>query len=458
MADTIVLKVGGGILKDKDSFKRVVNVVSQNCKLNKKQIIVISALYGVTDFLISSINKCILDPAIVPQIISELQRMHFQYLSFISDAQVRKNAENELNEKISRLEKIFYGVAYLKEASPKSKDFIQSYGERLSPIVLEAFLLDSKIDSKFIDAEEAGIICHGAFENAMVNFEETQKNIDQRVMPILGEKVVLLPGYYGADHGGNVKTFGRGGTDYSAGFIANICDAKLEIWKDVTGFMSADPKTVADARFIELLSYDEAEELGLLGAKILHPKTIDPLRSKNLAAEVKSIFQPEKKGTIISSDKKKHELVVKSIAATKDLAIVTIHSTSMVSVPGFAALVFSKLAEKGVSVNLIVTSEASISFSTDTASLQKALTAMEEISKHYPSRITSNKDLAMIAVVGEGMQKTSGISGRVFNALGKERINIELISQGASEINISFVIKKTDMDKAIKAVHAEFFK
>ncbi|MFA6399972.1 MAG: aspartate kinase, partial [archaeon] len=262
MSKVVVLKIGGGILRNKDSFDRVVNIVKNKKAKQEKQIIVISALYGVTDFLIDSISKCVNEPKHVEQAIISLKKMHKDYLAHIVDPKIRQKAEFTLDDKISILEKFLYGISYLKEVSPRSKDLVQSFGERLSPVVLEAFLLDNKIDSAFIDAEDAGIICKGQFENALVDMGRTETNLTTKVSPLLSSKVVLLPGYYGVDESGDVKTFGRGGTDYSAGFIANILNAELEIWKDVSGFMSADPKVVPMAKQIPLLSYEEAEELG----------------------------------------------------------------------------------------------------------------------------------------------------------------------------------------------------
>ncbi len=453
---TIVLKIGGGILRDKSSFDRVVNIVSSKKESGEQQIIVISALYGVTDFLINSLEKCINQPEQVEIIINSLKKMHTDYLAFVLNKKIREDAEFVLTDKISILEKFLYGVSYLKEISPRSKDLVQSFGERLSPIVLEAFLLDAKIKSKFIDAQEAGILCKGQFENALVDLNKTKENLTKTVFPLLKDTVVLLPGYYGVDASGDVKTFGRGGTDYSAGVITNIFDANLEIWKDVSGFMTADPKIVTNAKQIESLSYEEAEELGYLGAKILHPKTIDPLREKDLCAEIKNVFAPEVKGTIICSTKKIHSTIVKSVTAIKDLAIVSVQSSCMVNVPGFASVLFSKLAENNISIDLIVTSEASISFSVEPKNVDLAITCAQSLSDQFPIIIRVAKELALVAVVGEGIKETPGVAGKIFSSMGQNGINVELISQGASEINITFAIKKSEVEKVIRLVHEEF--
>ena len=452
----VILKIGGGILRSKDSFDRVVSIIKSKKDLGEKQIIVISALFGVTDFLIKSLDECLLDQGIVEKKITELKKMHYDYLEFISNEGIRKNAKFVLEDKISILEKFLYGVSYLKEISPRSKDLVQSFGERLSPIILEAFLLDAGVKAKFIDAEEAGIKCLGQFENAYVDLNSTSKSIKEKAGYLLENTIVLLPGYYGIDESGDVKTFGRGGTDYSSGFIANIFDAKLEVWKDVSGFMTADPKVVPKAKQIEMLSYNEAEELGYLGAKILHPKTIDPLRVKGLCAEVKNVFAPEVKGTIICGERQKDSSIVKSISAIKDIALVSVQSSSMVNVPGFASALFSKLAEKSISIDIIVTSEASISFSVDPKRVDDAVLAVQSISNQFPLSVSIMKDLSVVALVGEGIKETSGVAGKLFTAIGSNAINVELISQGASEINITFAIKKADLDRAVKLVHEQF--
>ena len=453
--ETKVLKIGGGILRDKDCFDRVVSVVKENKENGEQQILVLSALYGVTDFLIESTHKSLHSDKEIEDTILTLKKMHKDYLEYVEDEEVKEKAIFELDDKISILEKFLYGVSYLKELSPRSKDMIQSYGERLSPIVLEAILNDNGIDAKFVDAEEAGIYSKGNFEKAVADMQPTTLALQKNISPILSEKVILLPGYYGIDDG-EVKTFGRGGTDYSAGILANVFNAKLEIWKDVSGFMTADPKAVKTAMQIDNLSYDEAEELGYLGAKILHPKTITPLKEKSLTAEIKNLFDPQKNGTIISGKKEMCDLVVKSIAANKDIAIITVRSSSMVNSPGFASKIFRKLAEKDIPIDLICTGETAVSFSVSEGDVEMAVEQLQPLNDVIPCTIMAQKDLAMIGVIGECMKNTKGIAGRLFTALGENDINIELISQGASEINISFVVNRNNADKAIEIAHKTF--
>jgi aspartate kinase len=451
-----VLKIGGGILKDSSSFEKVVNIVKEKQSSGKELVLVLSALYGVTDFLIDTSKKSLNGEAKIDDLIHKLKEMHLKYINEISDEKIKESAIFELEEKISVLEKFLFGVNYLNELSPRSKDMIQSYGERLSPIVLEAFLKDAGINAKFIDANNAGIIVKGNFEKSYVDINKTTKNFEKNVMPLLSKEVVLLPGYYGIDENEDVKTFGRGGTDYSAGFIASILEAKLEIWKDVSGFMTADPRVVEKAKQIEYLSYEEAEELGYLGAKILHPRTMDPLRKKELCAEIKNVFDPKVKGTIIGPEQKKCAEIIKSIAASKEISVITVQSSIMVNSAGFSSKIFSLLDDAKVPIDLIATSETSISFSINKDKTKKALEALKQLDSNLEVNITTEENLALVGVVGHCMRHQKGLAGRLFSVLGKNDINIELISQGASELNITFVVEEKDLEKTIKAIHKEF--
>jgi aspartate kinase len=444
--NTEVLKIGGGILQNKDCFDRVVKIVKEKREAGKEIIIVQSALYGVTDYLIDSMQHSFDSPEKVDSIIQELKKKHFKYLDFIDNKKIKEQAMFEINDKISVLEKFFYGISYLKEISPRSRDMIQSFGERLSPIVLEAFLKDNGIDAKFIDAQEAGITSEGNFEKASTNMEKTSENL-KRLKKELTKKVLLLPGYYGIDENGDIKTFGRGGTDYSAGFIANIYGAKLEIWKDVSGFMSADPKLVKNAIQIDCLSYEEAEELGYLGAKILHPRTMAPLQEKQLKAEIKNLFDPTKKGTIIGQGCLTNK--PKSITST-NVTIINIATPNMVNSAGFSGKLFSILRDNNITVDLISTSETAISFSINPKDTQRTLNELNILKN---CKIKAFENLSLIGVVGEGLRNSVGLAGKLFTAVAQEGINIELITQGASEINISFVVNKNMCDKTIQAVH-----
>ena len=448
-----VMKIGGGILKDKKSFGRVVDIIKN--KKDDDVVVVLSALYGVTDYLIESVYKVTKDDSEILSRIKELRLKHTKYLDNLKKS-VSEKTTKELDENLKKLERYFYGVNYLGYVDEKSYDMITSFGERLSPLVLSAFLNDAGINNEVFDSEKAGIVSDGVYANASVVYKETISNIRKNVKPVLSSKVVLVTGFYGVDEKGNINTFGRGGTDYTAGVVANALDADyVEIWKDTNGFMTADPKVVENAKKIESMSYDEAEELGYLGAKILFPKTIAPIRMKKIPAEIKSIFEPEAKGTVIESDGRKTSQVVKSVASNSKIAVIHIDDPNMATSSGYVAIVFSAMADACVEINLIATAQTSLSFTIHKQCLEKALGTLRKI-KDIEEKISHYDDVAIIGVIGHGMKGEIGMAGKIFSCLAENAINIEMISQAANEINISFVVNAKDEKKAVKAIHKEF--
>ncbi len=450
-----VMKIGGGILRNAEAFRHVAGIVEKKRKGGEEIAVVLSALYGVTDSLLDSIPAALKGKSKIKGFTKDIRQKHFTLLDKIKDNEIRETAIEELDDKIGRLEKFLFGLHYLKDKSPRTVDIVQSFGERLSPIVLEAFLLERGIPAELFDAEKAGIKTNGVFNNAIALMKETRKNIRKKVMPAMKNRVALITGFYGLDKHGNITTFGRGGTDYSAGIVAACIDAEnLEIWKDVDGFMSADPRIVKNAKKIDMLSYSEAEELGYLGAKILHPKTISPIRDVGSAAVIKNIGKPDMVGTIISDKGKKTKEIIKSVTMMPKIAVITIATPSMVNTAGFAGKLFTAIGDMDIPIDLISTSETAISFSIPRSGLKRALKGMEE---HFPySKLEYIDDVAIVGVVGEGLVKTPGIAGKIFGVMGRNRINIELISQAAFEMNLSFIVKEKEAEKAIKAIHKEF--
>ncbi|MFH1586955.1 MAG: aspartate kinase [Candidatus Diapherotrites archaeon] len=450
---SIVMKIGGSILKERKGFDRVVKIVNGR---EDKQVIVISALYGVTDSLINAAEKCVKNEMAIGETLVDLRNKHTHLLNSVKDRKIREQAIGGIEEKLAVLERFLYGVHYLGELSMRSRDLLQSFGERLSPIVLQAFLEEAGISTVFLTSEEAGIAAVGEFDKANAEMKRTKKNLQKNLVPLLKDKVILVTGFYGIDSGGNVRSFGRGGTDYTAAVVASCIGAdSLEIWKDVNGFMSANPKIVKEAKRIPLLSYDEAEELGYLGAEILYPKSILPLRDAKVSAVIRNIFRPNEKGTIISKEGEKSRAVIKSIAASKNVAYITVGEAAMVNAPGVAARLFTMIANAGISINMIATSETNISFTLDRGDLKRAIKEIKSNGGEFEI-VESRDDVVLLGVVGEGMNNIPGTSGKLFSCLGREKINIEMISQGASEINISFVIKEKYLDAAIRCIHKEF--
>ncbi len=450
---SIVMKVGGSILKDEKGFDRVVDIVKGR---EDRQVIVISALYGVTDSLINAAENCVKKERAIAETLVDLRNKHILLINSIDNKKIRERAIGKIEEKLAVLERFLYGVHYLGELSPRSRDLLQSFGERLSPIVMQAFLEAAGLSCVFLTSEEAGIIAHGEYDRANADMKKTTKNLKKNLLPKLKENVVLVTGFYGTDSEGNVRAFGRGGTDYTASVVAACIGAgSFEIWKDVNGFMSANPNIVSEAKRVPLLSYDEAEELGYLGAEILYPKCILPLRDYGVSAVIKNIFRPSEKGTIISKNGETSRAVVKSIAASKNIAYVTVGEAAMVKAPGVAARLFTMIANAGISINMIATSETNISFTLDRKNLKKIVKILKSNGSEFEV-VEARDDVVLLGVVGEGMKNTPGTAGKLFSCLGRNGINIEMISQGASEINISLIVKEKELDDAIKCIHREF--
>jgi aspartate kinase len=376
-------------------------------------------------------------------------------LEGIKDSGIREKAGKALLKKVAMLERALYGIAYLKELSPRSLDLVQTMGERLSVLLIEAYLLDSGVKAVALDSGREGVAVNSDYGKALPLMRETRKRLSGKAAKLLHGSVVVFPGFFGTDGKGNIVSFGRGGSDFSAAIIAAALEADaLELWKDVDGFMSADPKIVEKAYLLQSLSYDEAEELGYFGAKIMYPKTVMPLREKGIPIILKNVLKPGKKGTIVSREKKKHEKIIKSIAVKRNIACVTLRSSGFVGQTGALQKIFSAMANANISVDLVATSEAGISFTIDESDLQKAKKAIPAIDLPLEGA-AFDSNVAMLGIVGEGIKGTPGIAAKIFNCLGKNGINVEMISQGSSEINISFLIKENDLAKAVKELHTE---
>lgn len=434
-----VLKIGGGILRNKEDLDRLVEILKMNAK--RENVLVVSALNGVTDLLLDGYENG-------KNITEELKQKHLSLLEKPKEA---------LEEKLNELSELFLKLASEGKNIP-IKERIASFGERLSAILIAEYLNANEIPALAMDAEKCGIISNGRFENADCILKKTKKNFAKNVKPGIKEKTLVITGYYGSDKKGNVNTFGRGGTDYSAAIVAYACEADvLEIWKDVDGFMSANPKIIPNAKKLEEISFEEAKELGYFGAKVLHPRTVDVLRGTNIFAEIKNVFTPAQTGTQIREKKQaKNEKIISSITAKKSIGLATIKGGKMVDAPGFAARIFNNVAKAGISIDTITTSQTCISFTFDDKNDERIKQILERICKKIGEECEIRKGCAVVSVVGEEMANMPGIAARIFNVIAKKGINLELISQAVTGINITFMVEPEKADECIKIIHEEF--
>ncbi len=431
-----VLKIGGGILRSREDLETLVKILKMNS--GRENVLVVSALNGVTDALLGAY-------ASGTDITEELRQKHRSY--FDDGGEV--------------LEKGFAELSALLKTGGKTierKERIACFGERLSAMLVAEYLNRHGIPALAMSAEDCGIVADGRFENANCLMDRTKQNFREKVIPRINGKTLVITGFYGVDAKGNVNTFGRGGSDYSAALVAVAGEAQvLEIWKDVEGFLTADPRVAKDAKKLDEITFDEAEELGYLGAKILHPRTMDVLKGSGVFAQIKSVLAPEKDGTrIVGKLSRERKKVISSIAFRKGVAIATIKGGKMVDEPGVAADIFVTASRAEVSVDTIATSQSSISFTVDEKDVERLEAMLSRMESKLFDAYEIKKGLAMIGVVGEGMAHTPGSAAKIFTAVASKGINIELISQAASGINITFMINADRAEECVRAIHGAF--
>jgi aspartate kinase len=455
----LVMKFGGVSVADGGRLRHVGELVERFSHDNEI-VLVTSALQGVTDDLLACAKKAA-NEGCISEVIEFIERLTDRHAQAIEDAirdpkiakEVRENVIHKLNE----LEKAYIGLCYLGELTPRSIDYISSYGEQLAAPILSGVLRDMGMQSRPYTGAEAGIITNSDFGDSRP-LERTYSLIPQRLLPLEGIPVVT--GFIAKDEKGATTTLGRGGSDFSASLIGAAIDAdEIWFWKETSGVLTTDPKIVPAAKTIPIISYREAMEMSYFGAKVLHPRAIEPAIKKGVPVRVKCTFNPESPGTqIVHKDMPKAD-VIKAVTLNKNVALLNISGAGMIGTPGIAARAFSALARAGINIVMIsqASSEANISMVVEERQLEKAEEALRsEFPKDLVKDISHNHDVSVVAVVGAGMAGTPGVAARVFKAMGQSMINVVMISQGSSEHNISFVIASKDAERAVQELHREF--
>ncbi|MQX28470.1 bifunctional aspartate kinase/homoserine dehydrogenase I [Alistipes sp. dk3620] len=452
-----VLKFGGTSVGSEKGLSQVKKIV-ESC--SEDVIVVVSALGGITDQLLLTARLAAAgDEAYMPQCTAMIAR-HNELVEKIVLPENRPGVQNRLDELLDELRNIFKGVYLIRDLSPKTTDMILSYGERLSSeIVCGAVAGSVRYDAReFIKTKPL-------FNRHVVDFASTEKLIERRFekMP----HVAIVPGFIATDlANGDATNLGRGGSDYTAAILASTLKASaLEIWTDVDGFMTADPKVINDAYVIEHLSYVEAMELCNFGAKVIYPPTIFPAYHKNIPIVIRNTFNLDSKGTAISRESSGDaSRAIKGISSINDTCLITIQGLGMVGVIGVNYRIFKTLAKSGISVFLVSQAASenttSIGVRNDDADLAMEVLTEEfaqEIALGEINKIKKEPNLATIAIVGENMKHTPGIAGKLFGTLGRSGINVIACAQGASETNISFVVSLDSLRKTLNVLHDSFF-
>jgi aspartate kinase len=461
----IVMKFGGTSVATGENIRHAANLVAKYAKQGYSLIVVVSALNGTTDKLLEAAEKAQKgNEEHVRKFKQELLKRHLTAAAkAIENTHVRREIEQIIKKIINELEKVLTGISYVGEVTPKSKDYVLSFGERLSAPIVWGALRDLKLETQCFTGKEAGIVTDSNFGEASPLMNVTMHQLRERIEPLLEKHVIpVVTGYTAATQDGVVTTFGRGGSDYTATLIgAALAAEEVWIWTDVDGIMTADPKIIPSAKMLPELSYQEAAEMAIFGAKAMHPRALEPLIKENVPARIRNVFNPENPGTLISNKQTaKRADVVKAIALIKDVAMINVGGAGMVGAPGSYSKVFEVLGKNGINVMMISTavSEANISLMIRRNMLGRALSTLEIalLGRGLVSEVTAEDDVCVIAVMGAEMKGTLGVASRLFTAVARKRINIIMIAQGSSELNISFVVKEKDGEAAVRAIHEEF--
>jgi len=458
----LVVKFGGTSLATVKDIKSVVKTVDKISKKNKT-VVVCSAIDDITDELIeisSLIERGNKKDA--NRILAKISQKHKQFAEhLITNSKILKSLSNKLNSDLSELEELVHGLILLGEVTPRSYDYLISFGERLSINLVSFSLQEMKNKSVPLSGKEAGIVTDSNFGDSRPLMDTTRIRLSKTIGDYLDKKSIpVIAGFAGADQHGKTTTFGRGGSDYTATIIASCIDAD-EIWlmSDVEGMMTTDPKLVKNAKLIKEVSYAEAIEMARFGAKQIHPRTFEPLLSKKIPMRIRSSFDVNNQGTLVSRPHSKSKVPIKCVSAIRKVGLLDLTGGILFAGPGAAAKIFSVLAKNDINAMMVSSnpSESSITIVVKKEDLHKAENVLEiDLLGTTLKKIDTVPNVAIIAVIGSGMRGTVGIASRVFLAAQKSNSNVMMIAQGSSELNLAFVVKDNDCKTVVESLHNEF--
>lgn len=436
----IVMKFGGSSVSDAERIRRVAGIVKRH--LSRKPVVVVSALRGTTDDLIVLANDAL---AGKNQIFEKIRTRH---LKVCDDLGVDPKL---LTDNLNELAVLAKGISLVRELTARTLDYVVGFGERMSTRMIAAAFCTEGVPATAHDAFDVGMLTddnHGGAHPIPEAFVELK-----RLIPSTGP-VPVITGYIGKSRSGDLTTLGRNGSDYSGSIIGAALDAEeIQIWTDVDGVMTADPTVVATAVPIDTMTFQEASELAYYGGRVLHPSTITPAVEKNIPVRVLNTFRPEHPGTMIVAKDQGRRPGPRAVVHKKDQIIVTVTTPRMLMGHGFLARLFDIFGDHRIVVNMVATSEVSVSITTDSA--QRLETAVKEL--RPLGEVTVEKGQAIVCVVGEGLKGTKGVAAQIFAAVHEADVNVRMISQGSSEVNVAFVVTNEDAHRAVGALHKKFF-
>ncbi|GBC71921.1 Aspartokinase [Candidatus Calditenuaceae archaeon HR02] len=459
----LVFKFGGTSLGDGERIRNACNIVRTYHRRGDKIVVVCSAMGDTTDILLELMESAARgERGKLDDGLERLRSAHIAAVEYAVDGDgLRNEALTVIEKRLNDLTYILSSIYFLREVTPRSRDLVLSFGERLSTWTFTCTLRGLGIAAKYLEGGDAGIITDSDFGYATPLMEETLNNIKNTILPLLSQGVVpVVTGFIGRTRDGAITTLGRGGSDFTATLLGSGIKAdEVVLWSDVDGLLTADPKIVRDAKVIPQLSYEEALEMAVFGAKGLHPRAIEAAQNGGVKIRIKNTFNPSAPGTLITDRSLSTDSIVKGVLLVRDVAMITVKGASAVGKPGSAARILQSISSRGINVMMISqsVSESSISLIVRRESADLALEAIRESSPPGVIRgIECEKDVVVVAVVGEGMKGTPGVASRVFGAVARRGVNVRMIAQGSSELNISFVVKEADGVEAVRAIHEDY--
>lgn len=446
----IVMKFGGTSVGDAAAMDNAIKIISR--QLERSPVVVLSAIAGATNRLLEIAGlagRGLADEAV--SLLEEERQRHLDLAEALLNER-RGKIRAEIDAHFEQASNLVKGLSILRELTPRSLDAIASYGERLSTLIISAAMLERNIRAQLLDARSI-VITDDSFTRANPLLDEIEQRARAALLPPLESGLVpVTQGYIGATRDGITTTLGRGGSDYTAALLGAALNAEeIQIWTDVDGMLTADPRLVPSARRIKVLSFAEASELAYFGAKVLHPSTIQPAIRRNIPVRIFNSHRPDAGGTLITSQITPSRGDIKAIACKRGITMINVYSTRMLMAYGFMKKIFDVFDRYHTPVDLVSTSEVSVSITVDSRD------HLDEIVRELGgfARVTVEDNKAIVCVVGEQLKFTPGIAGRVFKTI--EDINVYMISQGASEINLSFVVDEEQAQRVVAALHQEFF-
>ena len=443
-----VMKFGGTSVGSAEALNRVANIIANK---DGEKVVVVSAMSGITNFLVSIVDNPLTD---LENVLEQFEEKHLATAAQLFDGETMEEFRKEFDARMAGLR----AAVSADRDDPFYGDAVVSQGERFSSLILAYVLRSMGHKSVALTSEDAGIVAVGQPMSGSADLLNTATGMTMKVKPLLSMGVIpIITGFYGVNSQKKPLTFGRGGSDYSAAVVANAMDADLlEIWTDVDGFMSADPRIVEGAVKIDEMNFGEAAELAYFGAKVLHPRTIEPVRLKHIPLKVKNSFRPEEPGTLIHHLRRSSDRLLKSVAAKTDLSIITISSAEIAYRPAMVARIIEKIADINVIIYSISTSLSTVAFLVHNNDVKLTLRQLNGLSGGDIERIDVKNNVALICAVGDNLLDKCGVSGDIFSAVKEAEANVEMISEGASDVSLNFVVPMSKVVDVVRALHDKY--